>query len=64
MLLINCEVSLIWTGSENCVITSKAYKEEIAGDSLVTGINNLTEETFKITDTKLHVPIMYFINSK
>ena len=47
--LINCEVSLTLTWSENCVITSKVKRE--AGpdaDPAVAGINNSTNATFKI----------------
>ena len=61
MSLINCEVSLTFTWSENCVITSKAYRRAIpaqGGDSAVAGINNLANATFKITDTKLYVPVV------
>ena len=61
MLLINCEVSLNLTWSENCVLTSKAYRRAVAaqeGNSAVGGINNPTGETFKITDTKLYVPVV------
>ena len=57
ILLINCEFSLTLTWSENCVITSKATRE--AGpnaDPAVAGINNPTNATFKIKDTKLYVP--------
>ena len=55
MPLINCEVSLTWAWSENCVITSK--KRRIAS-ATVTRINNPTGATFKITDTKLYVPVV------
>ena len=41
----------------NCVLTSKATRD--AGDDpLVLEINNTTNATFKITDTKLHVPVV------
>ena len=42
MPLINCEVNLILTSSEDCVISS----------ATATG-----ETKFKITDTKLYVPV-------
>ena len=58
MLLINCEVSLILIWSENCVLTSKAYREVVAGDNSVLGINAPTNVTFKRTDTKLYVPVV------
>ena len=55
--LINCEVSLTLTWFENCVITSKATGEaDPDADPVVTGINNPTNATFKIKDTKLYVP--------
>ena len=56
--LISCEVSLILTWSANCVLTSKAYREEDAGVNPVAGINNSTNVTFKIIDTKLYVPVI------
>ena len=59
--LINCEVSLTFTWSENCVITSKAYRRAVSaqgGNLAATKINNPTGATFKITDTKLYVPVV------
>ena len=44
MPLINCEVNLILTWSENCVIVS-------------TNVEN-QNPTFAITDTKLYVPVI------
>ena len=41
MPLINCEINLILTWSENCVICNAAANQEI---------------TFAITDRKLYVP--------
>ena len=58
MSFINCEVSLILTWSEKCVITSKRTREEVAGDNPVAGINNPTGETFKITDATFYVPVI------
>ena len=49
MSLINCEVYLTLTSSKTCVLTSKATK--------YTTINNPTNATFKITDTKLYVRV-------
>ena len=51
--MINCEVSLILTWSENCVLTD--IKTRIARGTRV-AINAPTNATFKITDTKLYVP--------
>ena len=61
MLFINCEVPLILTWSENCLLTSKAYRRAVAtqgGNPAVPEINNPTGATFKITDKKLHVPVV------
>ena len=44
MPLINCEVNMILTWSENCVIVSTNAENE--------------NETFAITDTKLYVPVI------
>ena len=43
MLLINCEINLILTWSEDCVISSA-----------------IGATKFKITDTKLYVPVVTF----
>ena len=57
--LINCEVNLILTWSENCLITSKARRDaDPDADPAVAAINNLTNGTFKIKDTKLYVPVV------
>ena len=61
MPLINYEVSLTLTWSENCVLTSKAYREAIdATDTIaeVPGISNPTGATFKTKHTKLYVPVV------
>ena len=52
--LINCEVSLALTWSEDCVITSMEKR-------ITTGTNrddSPTNATFKITGTKLYVPVV------
>ena len=59
--LINCEVSLTLTWSENCVLTSKAYREAADATGTTTAvpeINNPANATCKITDTKLYVPVV------
>ena len=61
MPLINCEINLILTWSENCVLTSKATRDAVpaqGGNPAVAAIDNPTNATFKITDTKLHVPVV------
>ena len=54
MSLINCEVSLTLTWSEACVLTSKVTRD---ANPAVNEINNPTNGTFKITDTKLYAPV-------
>ena len=57
--LINCQVSLTLIWSENCVITSKATREaDPDANPAVDKINNPTNATFKIKDTKLYVPVV------
>ena len=57
ILLINPEVSLTLTWSENCVITSKVTRDaDPDADPAVAGINNPTNAVFKITNCKLYVP--------
>ena len=59
MPLINCEKNLILTWSGNCVLTSKATKDaDPDANPAVAAIDNPTNATFKITDTKLYVPIV------
>ena len=57
--LINCEINLILTWSENCVITSKATRDaDPDADPAVVAVNNPTNATFKIKDAKLYVPVV------
>ena len=57
--LINCEINLILTWSENFVITSKATRDANPdADPSVVEINNPTNATFKIIDTKLYLPVV------
>ena len=57
--LINCEVSLTLTWSENCVVTKKATREaDPDADPAIAGIVNPTEIIFKIIDCKLYVPVV------
>ena len=53
--VINCEVSLTLTSSENCVLKSKATRNAAPG---VDATNNPTNATFKIKYTKLYVPVV------
>ena len=53
MLLINCEIELIWTSSRNSFIISTDHENQIP--------------TFTITETTLHVPVVTLLtqdNSK
>ena len=61
--LINCEINLILTWSKNCVLTSKAQRDKFVGtgsdeNSQFSEINNPTGWKFKITNTKLYVPVV------
>ena len=46
---INCEIELILTWSENCVLSDMT-----AANNLLTGLE------FQTTDTKLYVPVLTF----
>ena len=57
--LINYEMNLILTWSENCVLTSKATRDAVTpqgGNLSVTRVNNPTNAIFKF-NTKLYVPV-------
>ena len=61
MPLFNYEINLILTWSENCVLTSKAQRDtfiDTGNDAQFSEINNPTNAIFKITDTKLYVPVV------
>ena len=61
MPLIKCEINLILTWSENCVLTSEATTGAVpaqGGSHAVSRMNNRTNAIFKITDTKLYVPVV------
>ena len=62
MALINCEINLILTWSENCVWTSKAADPD--ANPAVLAIDNATNATFKITDINFVCTGCYFINWK
>ena len=50
MPLINCEINLILTWSENCVLTNKATRDAApaqGGNPAAVAIDNLTNATFK-----------------
>ena len=58
--LINCEVSLAFSWSANCVITSleKRLVTAAQGDNPAVYDDPPTNATFKITDRKLYVPVV------
>ena len=63
MPLVNCEINFILTWSEKCVLTSEVGRDKIIGTSSdenpqFSEINNPTNATFKITDTKLYIPVV------
>ena len=61
MPLINCEISLTLTWSENCVLTDTKTQTAAAAQGhnpTWERIDAPTNATFKITDTKLYVPVV------
>ena len=59
MPLVNCEISLILTWSENCVLTRKATRDaDPDANPAVAVIDNPTIVTFKITDTNLYLLVV------
>ena len=57
--LINCEINLVLTSSENHVIISKAKRDaDPDADPAVAAINNPTNATSKIKDTKFYVQVV------
>ena len=63
MTLINCEINLILAWSENLLITNGARREKTVGtstneNSQYPEVNNPRNATFKITNIKMHVPVV------
>ena len=56
MPLINCKVELSLSQIENCVLSSGENKDNAGAVA-----NAGTGATFKITDTKLYVPVVTFL---
>ena len=57
--LINCEINLILIWSEKCVLTSKTTRDANSEvNPAIAAVNNPTNAIFKITDTKLYVPVV------
>ena len=57
--LINCEVELILTWSKNCVLADMTVNA-----AAITVIVASSDATFKITDTKLYVPVVTLSEDK
>ena len=56
---ISCEIRLVLTWSENCVLTSKSTRSaNYENEFVVYRIDDPANATFQITDTKLHVPVV------
>ena len=59
MLLINCEINLILTWSESCVLTSKATRDaDPDANPAVAVFDNPANAIFEMTDTKVNVPVV------
>ena len=59
--MVNCEINLIFTWSKNCLRTSKTTRDTVhaqGGNPAVAAVNNPTDATFRITDTKFYVPVV------
>ena len=57
--LINCEVELILTWFENCVLINKSTRDASYGaNPIVHEIDNPEGAAFQIADTKLYVPVV------
>ena len=65
MPLINCEINFILTWSKNCVLTDMITHIAVPAqrdDPRRPAINAPINATFKIPDTKLHVPVVTHSN--
>ena len=61
IVFVNCEINLVLTWSEQCVLTNKATKGTVpaqAGNPAAAAVNNPTNATFQITDAKLYVSVV------
>ena len=56
--LINCEDELVLTWFKNCVLISKLTRDADHDAPIDRKIDNPENETFEVTDTKLHVPVI------
>ena len=61
MPLINCDINVILTWSEKCVLTSKVTIDAVPAQEenpATAAVDNPTNATFKKEDTKLYVPVV------
>ena len=59
MPLVNCEINLILTWSETCVLTSKATRDaDPDANPAVIAIDNPIKATFEIKDIKLYLLVV------
>ena len=58
MSLIKCEISLTLSWYEKCVLTIRATRETVTDTPAISAINNPINAVFKVTDCKLHVPVV------
>ena len=58
--LINCEITLILSLYEKCVLVGKALRNapDLQPDPPIAAIESPTDAKFKITDCKLYVPVI------
>ena len=59
--MINCEINLILAWSGNCDLTNKTTQDVVSvqgANPVRPVIGDPINATFKITDTKLHVPVV------
>ena len=59
--MINCEINLILAWSGNCNLTNKTTQDVVSVQGANPArpvIGDPINATFKITDTKLHVPVV------
>ena len=58
MPLINCEINIVLTWFENCILTDKTTQTEVSAQKDNPATNEPTNATLKITDTNLYAPVI------
>ena len=56
--LINCEITLNLTWYDKCVLVGRAHRTAAAGPPAVAAVECPTNETFRVTNCKLYVPVV------